>query len=108
MKTVRSLLIALSILSAVPLAAHDMWIEPTSFVPDAGAVIGLRLRVGQNFLGALDGLFPHATQHLGHFGHALGGAERLHLGNGPVAVDQLFHAQVLVAIAGQLGQVGDA
>jgi uncharacterized GH25 family protein len=51
MKTVRSLLIVLSVLSAVPLAAHDMWIEPTSFVPDAGAVIGLRLRVGQDFLG---------------------------------------------------------
>jgi uncharacterized GH25 family protein len=51
MKVVRLLVIALLTLSAVPLAAHDMWIEPTSFLPDAGAVIGLRLRVGQDFLG---------------------------------------------------------
>ena len=28
-----------------------MWIEPTSFLPDAGGVVGLRLRVGQDFLG---------------------------------------------------------
>ena len=51
MKVVSLLVIALLTLSAVPLAAHDMWIEPTSFLPDAGAVIGLRLRVGQDFLG---------------------------------------------------------
>ena len=38
-------------LSAAPLAAHDMWIEPTSFVADAGKIVGLRLRVGQDFLG---------------------------------------------------------
>jgi len=38
-------------LSAGPLAAHDMWIEPTSFLPDAGKIIGVRLRVGQDFLG---------------------------------------------------------
>lgn len=36
---------------AAPLAAHDMWIEPTSFLPDAGKIIGVRLRVGQDFLG---------------------------------------------------------
>jgi hypothetical protein len=28
-----------------------MWIEPTSFLPEAGKIIGLRLRVGQDFLG---------------------------------------------------------
>jgi hypothetical protein len=28
-----------------------MWIEPTAFLPDAGKIIGLRLRVGQDFLG---------------------------------------------------------
>jgi len=38
-------------LSTAPLAAHDMWIEPTSFIPDAGKIIGVRLRVGQDFLG---------------------------------------------------------
>src|SRR2546427_8547102 len=51
MKFVRLFVIVLLTLSAVPLAAHDMWIEPTSFLPDAGTVIGLRLRVGQDFLG---------------------------------------------------------
>jgi uncharacterized GH25 family protein len=51
MKVTRLLVIALLTLSAIPLAAHDMWIEPTSFLPDAGSVIGLRLRVGQGFLG---------------------------------------------------------
>jgi uncharacterized GH25 family protein len=39
------------LVTAAPLAAHDMWIEPTSFIPDAGKIIGLRLRVGQDFLG---------------------------------------------------------
>src|SRR5215510_1505377 len=51
MKVVRLLVFALLTLSAVPLVAHDMWIEPTSFLADAGTVIGLRLRVGQDFLG---------------------------------------------------------
>jgi Domain of unknown function (DUF4198) len=37
--------------SGVSMAAHDMWIEPVSFVPETGKVVGLRLRVGQNFLG---------------------------------------------------------
>ena len=39
------------ILSSASLAAHDMWIEPTAFLPDAGKIIGLRLRVGQDLLG---------------------------------------------------------
>src|SRR5216117_591788 len=38
-------------LNSAALAAHDMWIEPTAFLPDAGKIIGLRLRVGQDFLG---------------------------------------------------------
>jgi uncharacterized GH25 family protein len=33
------------------LDAHDMWIEPTTFAPDAGEIIGVRLRVGQDLLG---------------------------------------------------------
>ena len=44
-------LLAALVLSTVPLAAHDLWIEPTAFLPDAGKIIGLRLRVGQDFLG---------------------------------------------------------
>ncbi len=35
----------------VPLAAHDFWIEPTSYLPDPGQVIGIRARVGDLFLG---------------------------------------------------------
>ena len=34
-----------------PLLAHDMWIEPTSFLPPAGQIVGARLRVGQDLLG---------------------------------------------------------
>ena len=33
------------------LLAHDMWIEPTSFRPEVNRSLGLRLRVGQDFLG---------------------------------------------------------
>ena len=51
MKIICSLVLAILTMSAIPLAAHDMWIEPTSFLPDPGTVIGLRLRVGQDFLG---------------------------------------------------------
>ena len=49
----RSRLILLSalILGSVPLAAHDMWIEPATFAPDVGQVVSLRLRVGQDLLG---------------------------------------------------------
>ena len=37
--------------AGAPLAAHDMWIEPTTFAPDAGKILGVRLRVGQDLLG---------------------------------------------------------
>src|SRR5947208_6071014 len=50
MKIIR-LIVAALVLTAAPLAAHDMWIEPTSFLGDIGKIIGLRLRVGQDFLG---------------------------------------------------------
>ncbi len=42
---------AILLLASVPLAAHDMWIEPTSFAPAAGQIVGLKLRVGQDLLG---------------------------------------------------------
>lgn len=38
-------------LSAAPLSAHDLWIEPTTFSPHLGETVGVRLRVGQDFLG---------------------------------------------------------
>jgi hypothetical protein len=38
-------------LSGTALAAHDMWIEPTTFSPHFGEVVGVRLRVGEDLLG---------------------------------------------------------
>src|ERR1700682_4194803 len=38
-------------LSLAPLSAHDMWIEPTTFFPAVGQIVGARLRVGQDLLG---------------------------------------------------------
>ena len=35
----------------VSLAAHEFWIFPTTFFPEAGQVVGLRLRVGENWIG---------------------------------------------------------
>lgn len=41
----------LVVVGGVSVAAHDMWIEPVVYVPESGKVVGLRLRVGQDFLG---------------------------------------------------------
>jgi uncharacterized GH25 family protein len=41
----------LVVFGGVTLLAHDMWIEPTSYRPQIGRSMGLRLRVGQDFLG---------------------------------------------------------
>ena len=38
-------------LAGLPLPAHDMWIEPATFFPAAGQIVGVRLRVGQDLLG---------------------------------------------------------
>src|SRR5258708_1750584 len=38
-------------MSGAPLFAHDMWMEPTTFAPEAGEIVGVRLRVGQDLLG---------------------------------------------------------
>lgn len=43
--------IVMLVASLAPLCAHDMWIEPTTFLPGTGQVIGVRLRVGQDLLG---------------------------------------------------------
>src|SRR5438477_12713698 len=48
----RSLVVVTAIaLSRSALFAHDMWIEPTSFSPQPGGIVGVRLRVGQDLLG---------------------------------------------------------
>jgi len=44
------LCVALGVSSAT-IAAHDLWIEPTSFTPEAGKVVGVKLRVGQDLMG---------------------------------------------------------
>jgi len=38
-------------LSGASLVAHDMWIDPTTFSPESGQIVGVRLRVGQDLLG---------------------------------------------------------
>jgi uncharacterized GH25 family protein len=37
--------------SRASLFAHDMWIDPTTFSPESGQIVGVRLRVGQDLLG---------------------------------------------------------
>lgn len=34
-----------------PILAHDLWIEPTTFFPERGQIVGMKLRVGQDLLG---------------------------------------------------------
>ena len=46
-----AIVVAATILSGASLAAHDMWIEPMTFSPEAGEIVGVRLRVGQDLLG---------------------------------------------------------
>jgi len=43
--------LALALLIATPAAAHDFWIEPTTFHPAVEARIGVALRVGMKLLG---------------------------------------------------------
>jgi hypothetical protein len=45
-------------LSGQPLLAHDLWIEPTTFSPKPGQIVGVRLRVGENLIGELLPLVP--------------------------------------------------
>jgi uncharacterized GH25 family protein len=50
-KNLPAIAIAMASLVSVPLSAHDMWIEPATFVPAAGEIVGLKLKVGQDLLG---------------------------------------------------------
>jgi uncharacterized GH25 family protein len=50
-RNLRALVVAAVTLAVAPLRAHDMWIEPASFWPDAGQIVAVRLRVGQDLLG---------------------------------------------------------
>ena len=46
-----ALLVVAIVLSSASLVAHDMWIDPTTFSPESGQIVGVRLRVGQDLLG---------------------------------------------------------
>lgn len=41
----------LAVAAICPLLAHDMWIEPTTFSPQPGEIVGVKLKVGQDLLG---------------------------------------------------------
>src|SRR5213593_2365909 len=49
--SLRVAVVAAVALSGAPLLAHDMWMEPTTFSPATGQIVGVRLRVGQDLLG---------------------------------------------------------
>jgi uncharacterized GH25 family protein len=43
--------VVLALVAAVPLDAHDLWIEPSSFATQPGAIVSVRLRVGEHLVG---------------------------------------------------------
>ena len=45
------IVVALALAAVRPAAAHDLWIEPTTFAPEVGEVIGAKLRVGVDLVG---------------------------------------------------------
>ena len=47
MNLLRPLLLPAILLTGWPAVAHDMWIEPSTFSPQAGEIVSLRLLVGQ-------------------------------------------------------------
>ena len=46
-----ALVAAALLLSGTTMLAHDLWIEPSQFLPDRGESVGLRLWIGQNLAG---------------------------------------------------------
>ena len=51
LRHLRAVLAWVGVMSGAPLMAHDLWIEPSTFSPTLGELVGLRLRVGQDLLG---------------------------------------------------------
>ncbi len=45
------LIILATSLLPTPILAHDLWIEPTTFSPERGQIVGMKLRLGQDLLG---------------------------------------------------------
>lgn len=52
----------LALLLATPVAAHDFWIEPSSFRPEPGSVVEIHLRVGEHFVGDAVGRNPELIE----------------------------------------------
>ena len=51
-RSLLALAVVASVLAgSVSLGAHDFWIEPTGFITDLGRVVGVKLRVGEEFRG---------------------------------------------------------
>ena len=51
MKRTIAITLSMAVFVGASLAAHDMWIEPTAFAPAVGSIVGVRLRVGEKFIG---------------------------------------------------------
>jgi uncharacterized GH25 family protein len=47
----RLLVLTITLAASASLSAHDFWIEPTGFAADLGRVVGVKLRVGDDFHG---------------------------------------------------------
>ena len=45
------IILAVVVFTSATLSAHDFWIEPTRFMADLGRVVGVKLRVGDDFHG---------------------------------------------------------
>ncbi len=45
------LVLVVFVLGRIDVSTHDLWIEPSTYGPAAGAIVGLRLRVGVDFVG---------------------------------------------------------
>lgn len=45
------LIVLATSLLPTPILAHDLWIEPTTFSPERGQIVGMKLRLGQDLLG---------------------------------------------------------
>ena len=58
----RHLFALLLICTSLPGLAHDLWIEPSSFAPELGAAVGVRLRVGQHLQGEVLPLNPELVK----------------------------------------------
>ncbi len=71
-RTVTRLALGLALLSTAGAAAHDLWIEPSSFQPAPATRVGVRLFIGQLFRGDT---FPRDPQYMLRFAVIGGGGE---------------------------------